>query len=311
MANKPSTSIPQQIQLLKRRGMLFRDEAFAARFLSSVSYYRLKGYWWDMQVDKTAHTFQPGTVFEDIVERYEFDRHLRLIVFDAIERIEVALPTQMVNLLSQQYGGLWYLDPTLFEPTTITGKPGAKTVHQALLDELYKEFNRSQEIFIKDQRQRYPNHDADCWKIMEVASMGTLSKLYKTLRHQLPEKAFIAQGMGLRLHSELASWLEAISYVRNISAHHSRLWSRNMVKTPAEKIKNPVGPWFSTPLEPVQAKKPFLILSAMVYLCNHVSPGNHVREKIAALFAQHGKLPIYKLGFLGDWQEQPVWARTA
>lgn len=311
MANKVSISIPQQIQLLKRRGMLFRDEAFAARFLSSVSYYRFKGYWWDMQVDKTRHTLQPGTFFEDIVERYEFDRRLRLIVFDAIERIEVALRTNMVNLLSQQYGGLWYLDPALFEPTTVTGKPGGKTVHQALLDELNKEFNRSQEIFIKDQRQRYPDHDADAWKIMEVASMGTLSKLYKTLRHQLPEKAQIAQGMGLRLHSELASWLEAISYVRNISAHHSRLWSRNMVKTPVESIKNPMGPWLNRPLEAVQAKKPFLILSAMVYLCNHVAPDNHVGQQLAELLRRYRRLPIYKLGFMGMWREQPVWSQAA
>jgi abortive infection bacteriophage resistance protein len=307
MANKPATSIPDQILLLKQRGMLFHDEALAAGFLANVSYYRLKGYWWDMQADRSRHTFLPKTFFEEIVDRYNFDRDLRLIVFDAIERIEVALRTRMVNILSQQYGGLWYLDHRLFESTTITGKPGARTIHQNLLDELFKEFNRSQEVFIKDQRQRYPNHDADAWKIMEVASMGTLSKLYKTLRHQLPEKALIAHGMGLRLHNELSSWLEAISYVRNIAAHHSRLWSRNMVKTPAEKIKNPIHPWFNRPLEPVQSKKVFLILSCMLYLCNHVAEGNHIKQKILALFAANPNIQLHKLGFLNDWQLEPIW----
>ena len=91
---------------------------------------------------------------------------------------------------------------------------------QNTIQELNKEFSRSQEIFIKDQKQRHPNQDADAWKILEVASMGTLSKLYKNLKHQLPEKANIANEMGLNLHSELSSWLEAITYVRNVIAHH-------------------------------------------------------------------------------------------
>lgn len=125
------------------------------------------------------------------------------------------------------------------------------------LNELRKEFNRSQEIFIKDQRNRYANQDADAWKILEVASMGTLSKLYKNIKHQLPEKAAIAKEMGLNLHSELSSWLEAITYVRNIIANHSRLWSRNMVKKPTERINNPIGLWFTNPLTEVQTKKPF------------------------------------------------------
>ena len=159
------------------------------------------------------------------------------------------------------YGGLWYLDTSLFNSSTITVNGVTKTVHQNTIEELQKEFNRSQEIFIKDHRYRYPNQDADAWKILEVASMGTLSKLYKNLKHQLPEKSAIAKEMGLNLHSELSSWLEAITYVRNIIAHHSRLWSRNMVKRPTENLNNPIGQWFDNPLTQVQTKKPFEVVA--------------------------------------------------
>ena len=206
------------------------------------------------------------------------------------------------------YGGLWYLDASLFESTTITLPDGTvKTIHQNTIDELKKEFKRSQEIFIKDHRYRYPNQDADAWKIFEVASIVTLSKLYKNLKHQLPEKAMIVKEMGLNLHSELSSWLEAITYVRNIIAHHSRLWSRNMVKRPTENINNPTGYWFSNPLTQVQAKKPFLIISCMVYLCNEVTPGHQIKTQILELFNTTQNIPIYKLGFLNNWKNEPLW----
>ncbi len=307
MPNKPAYSIADQISLLKQRGMLFRDEGNALHFLENISYYRLKGYWWDTQNDFTHHTFQPNTYFEDIIDRYNFDRYLRLILFDAIERIEIALRTKMIYHLSISYGGLWYLDASLFNSSTIMVNGITKTIHQNTIDELQKEFNRSQEIFIKDHRYRYPSQDADAWKILEVASMGTLSKLYKNLKHQLPEKATIAKEMGLNLHSELSSWLEAIAYVRNIIAHHSRLWSRNMVKRPTENLNNPIGQWFDNPLTQVQTKKPFLIISCMVYLCNEVAPGHQIKTKILDLFKNNPNTPIYKLGFLNNWQNEPLW----
>jgi len=288
--------------------MLFQNEASAHHYLENISYYRLKGYWWDMQDNYTLHTLRPPTYFEDIINRYNFDRHLRLILFDAIERIEIALRTKMIYHLSISYGGLWYLDPALFENTTITLYDGTvKTIHQNTLDELQKEINRSQEIFIKDHRTRYPDTKPDAWKALEVATMGTLSKLYKNLKHQLPEKAAIAKEMGLNLHNELSSWLEAITYIRNIIAHHSRLWSRNMVKRPIEKLNNPIGPWLIHPLLPVQTKKSFLIISSMVYLSNEVSINQSIKAQLLQLFNDNPTIPIYKLGFLNNWNNEPLW----
>jgi abortive infection bacteriophage resistance protein len=96
MANKNPYSIADQIALLKQRGMLFNNEQSAHHFLENISYYRLKGYWWDMQEDVTTHFLKPDTYFEDVIDRYNFDRRLRLILFDAIERIEIALRTKMI-----------------------------------------------------------------------------------------------------------------------------------------------------------------------------------------------------------------------
>lgn len=298
MASKPARTIAEQMQLLKDRGMLFRNESTVPHFLANISYYRLKGYWWDMQSDRINHNFHDNTYFEDVIERYNFDRHLRLILFDAIERIEIAFRTKMIYHLSLSNGPFWYTNISLFVDT-------AK--HHEHLLHLRREFGYSKEIFIKNQKRRFPNIDVESWKIMEIASMGTLSKFYKNLNHQLPEKSRIATEMGLNFHKELASWLEAIVYVRNIIAHHSRLWSRNMVKRPIDRINNPSGLWLDAPLIQVQKKKPFLIISTMIYLCNKVTPEHNIKSKILELIKSNPCIPIYKLGFLNNWNIQPLW----
>jgi len=277
--------------------MSFNDEQKASFYLNHISYYRLKGYWWDMQTDNVAHIFAPDSCFEDVIARYEFDRKLRLILFDAIEFIEVALRTKLIYHLSQAFGGLWYLDNALFVD---------QNKYQEHLTDLQNEFSRSGEIFAKDYRTRHPNNNPDAWIIFEVASFGTLSKIYKNLFYQLPQKAIIANEFGLNLHSELSSWLEAISYLRNIVAHHSRIWSRNMVKHPIMPIK-PRNQWLQNPVTPNQQKKPFVVISAMIYLCNAIDSNNGVKQKLLNLFNTNPAIPIYKIGFSNNWQSEPLW----
>lgn len=306
-STKPAKSILDQISLLKNRGMLFQDEQQAEKVLSNISYYRLKGYWWDMQTDMTTHTFEKDAYFEDAVARYEFDRQLRLILFDAIELIEVFLRTKMVYHLSINYGGLWYKDPNLFSNKTSKMAKVIQTNHLHTLDGLEKEFSRSKEIFVEDHKSRFPDDDPEAWKILETASMGTLSKLYKGLLSQLPEKSKIANEMGLTFSKELSSWIESFSYMRNLVAHHSRLWERNMIIRPTYNIRNPTGSWFSNPLKQVQKLRSFLIISAMIYTCNFVTPGHHIKSKVLKLIKDNPSIPIFKIGFFNDWENEPIW----
>ncbi len=76
---KPATTIQDQIKLLQNRGMQFVDTAEAEHYFSNISYYRLAGYWWPMQADKTIHVFKPGTRFENVIALYNFDRELRIL----------------------------------------------------------------------------------------------------------------------------------------------------------------------------------------------------------------------------------------
>ena len=208
--------------------------------------------------------------------------------------------------MSQAYGGLWYMDCTLFNNPNL---------HSKQLLHLQTEFSKSGEVFAKDYRQRHPNQiqngwqsdeDPDAWIILEVTTLGDLSKIYKNIGHQLPAKSKIANDFGLSIHSDLASWLESIAYVRNIIAHHSRLWSRNMVKRPTEPL-NPHNPWLSHKLSDIEAKRPFYVITAMLYLCDAVQPDNTLREDINKLFNKYQSIPIYRMGFLPNWKQEPIW----
>ncbi len=297
MTNKESRTVDEQVALLKSRGMQFGNEQHALINLRRISYYRLKGYWWDMQSDRISHKFNTKSYFEEVIDRYNFDRKLRLVLFDAVEIIEIALRTKLIYHLSQAFGGLWYLNNSIVED---------QTLHSIHLADLQAEFNRSGEIFAKDFRRKHPNSHPDAWIIFEVATFGTLSKIYKNIKHQLPQKAIIANEMGLNFHSELSSWLEAISYLRNIIAHHSRIWSRNMVKRPISII-NPRNPWLQNGITSVQEKKPFYVISAMVYLCNAIDASNEIKFSLLTLFQQNPNIPIFKLGFFNNWQNEILW----
>ena len=108
------------------------------------------------------------------------------------------------------------------------------------------------------------------------------------------------------MHTELSSWLEAISYLRNIVAHHSRVWSRNMVKRPMD-ISNPRGIWLQDPLSEFARKKPYLIITSMLYLCNAINAGDIYKKKIISLIAKNPDMPIHKIGFPNHWNKELIW----
>ena len=295
--HKESRTIAEQIDLLKSRGLLIRDEQQAAFYLNHISYYRLKGYWWDMQADTLNHIFAPNSYFEDVIARYHFDRQLRLILFDAIELIEIALRTKLIYHLSQAYGGLWYLNDDIVTD---------KYIYQDLLNDLQTEFTRSRENFAKEFRRKHYNENPDVWIMFEVATLGTLSKIYSNLKHQLPQKSIITNEFGLNSINDLSSWLAAISYMRNAIAHHSRIFGSNILKRPALP-KSTRNQWLQFKTTKAQEKKPFVVISTIIYLCNAIDPNNGIKNKLLSLFQDYPNIPIYKLGFFNNWQQEKLW----
>lgn len=297
---KPALNIAQQVALLQQRGLIIQDQSFAEHFLSMVSYYRLEGYWWPFQSDKVNHIFKPNSRFEDVIALYNFDRELRLIVFDMIERIEIALRTQLIYRLSLTHTPWWFEDSSLFN--NLQYWQDSKT-------EIEKEVNRSKEIFIQEHKNKYTS-DSRCppaWKSIELISFGALSKIYSNLNGNIViEKDQIAFEFGTANHTYLNSWLHTITIVRNICAHHSRLWNRRLTNSP-KLLPRPPLPWLSFNPNANNRKSIFVATSCMKYLLQTISPNNHFTQRFEALFTKYPNVDLAALGFPNDWNTQPVW----
>lgn len=297
--DKKPLSIPEQIALLEKRGMTFADKDAAAHYLSTISYYRLSAYWFTFLEDpRTDHVFKKGTQFEQALDTYIFDRKLRLLIFDEIERIEIALRSQIIYRFSLAFGSHWFEKADLFR------QEDEATEFNNLLKE---EIGKSKETFIEHYKRKYATPEVPpAWMSLELASFGQLSVLYKNLKNTDPRKVIADY---FRLHENLlSSWLESLAYVRNVCAHHSRLWNRKLPKPPMIPSK-PVDTWLSVVPEREKQNRVYITLGIVRYLLGSVNPGTSFSAKLKQLLSEHPTLPLHYMGFPEGWQDDKFWNR--
>lgn len=297
---KKALTIPEQIFQLKQRGMLFRDEDEAKNILKKISYYRLSAYWWEHQEDDKKHIFKAHVYFEESIYFYNFDKELKLILFNCIETLEIALRTKMIYYLSINYGPLWYENEIYFNDTK---------KHLKTLSKIYTDASLSSEEFIVEHFKNHPKEKLESWKILEIISLNSLSKLFNNIDHQLPEKNVIAKDFGVHNAKYLVSWFNTICLIRNIIAHHGRLWNKTILTKydwpKNNMLKNPILNYIP---DNFKRRKLFPLISALVYLSNNIENNNHpFKKNIIQLFLNYPNIPLYKMGFPKNWKEQPIW----
>lgn len=226
---KPPLTFADQLELLQGRGLQVPDPARAEHWLSHISYYRLSAY---MLPFKDGENFRPGTTFDQVAGLYIFDRKLRLILLDAIERIEVALRTFLTYELSHQYGVFGHTDPTRFSP---------RFGHDRFMEHLRKAERDSKETFVSHYRGKYTSEEhLPVWMATELISLGQLSRLYTACNPSIKRRFARRLNTGDPI---VSSWLHSLSYVRNVCAHHSRLWNRELAIKPMLPVLSPAWPY--------------------------------------------------------------------
>ncbi|MFA5261146.1 MAG: Abi family protein [Candidatus Omnitrophota bacterium] len=215
--NKPPLTFKEQVNLLINRGLIVNDLEEAERFLSHANYYRFSAYC--LPFEKKRHEFLPDIHFSYIQKLYEFDRELRFLVDEALEVVEIALRTWVTYYLVHKYGAFMHEDQNNFY--AIRGFEYSEWIKK-----VHDETKRSQETFIRHYKENYVEFPAlPLWMAVEVMSFGSLSKLVSNLYRKDQESI----SRKFNLHSKvLLSWLHTFTYVRNICAHHGRLWNRNL-----------------------------------------------------------------------------------
>lgn len=297
--SKQPISIDEQIDQLEERGLACDDQKYTKHYLINISYYRLAGYWWPMQKDKEEHIFKEGSNFKDVIALYNFDRELRILLFDVIERIEIGLRTRMIYFLSHEHTPWWFQDTSLFIDTQ---------AHIKSLSSIQEEIERSKETFMKAHRKLYKDDGRlpPAWKSLELTSFGTLSKLYGNLRNNIKSKDEIAASLNAVNHTYLPSWLQSIAQIRNICAHHGRLWNKNLPGK-VKLLKKPPGNWITKVPTEGEFQNLYIHLCIMKYLLDVISPGHHFGSKLVELFEKYPNVDENALGMKEDWRNEALW----
>jgi len=224
--NKASFTYEQHLNLLKSRGLTINNPEDAAKFLRQVNYYRFTAYCIPFQ--KPRDVFLPGTTFEAIVDLYQLDEKLRGAVFALLTPIEIFLRTQIAYELSHKWGAFAHYESSMFQN---------ETAHNQWLAELEKATVDSKEPFIEHYRTKYRGFPRlPLWMACEIMSLGSLSTLYSYLARDA--RLLICSIAGID-HNVFKTWLHTVTFLRNICAHHGRLWSRNFSISPLIPDKYP------------------------------------------------------------------------
>ncbi len=293
--NKQPISIADQISTLKNRGLMFDNDQAAIESLKIISYFRLANYWKPMESDKLNHIFKPNSKFENVLSLYNFDKELRTIIFSAIQSIEIALRTKIIQIVSSNYGAFWFTNKSLFSKVTIFSK---------CLSNIEEELKRSKEDFLIEHFARYDNPPyPPAWKTLEVSSFGTLSKLYCNLADNNLKKQ-IARELGLPQHLYLESWIKSLSVLRNCIAHHARIWNRKYPWKP-QIPKKLQSPWIYDTT--ISHEKLYAQLCCIVYLLNAIDPNNDFKQSLKALLSKYPIVDISAMGFPKLWYNEALW----
>ncbi len=295
---KPPLPFVDQLDQLESRGLTIHDRAGALRALSHLNYYRLRAYWLGMERPKGSggeHSFVPGSTFDMALALYVFDRRLRLLVMDAVEQVEVSVRTQWAHHLAITYGSHAYLDRSLF---------WNPDVYARSLVNLEEEIDRSQETFIEHYKANYQEPRLPpIWAACEVMSFGQLSKWVGNLSKR-QDRQRIAEAYDLD-EKTLKSFLHHLTAIRNLCAHHSRLWNRRVTITMKIPTVRPASAlsWFNPPADR-QIYNTLVMLGMMLRV---IDPSTDWPHRVRALVDGAPIVDPAVMGFPTDWRSRGLW----
>lgn len=286
--SKQALGFADQLAQLQRRGLLVTDRDRALQWLRRVSYYRLSAYFLP---SKDHENFRPGTEFNDIAGLYIFDRKLRLILLDALERVEVAIRTAITYEIGHAYGPFGHTEPANFSPMFN---------HSKFMGELAAEEVRAKETFVTHFRAKYTDDShLPVWMATELLSFGTISLLYKALVPTIKSRIAAEFRVSDR---HLASWLHTLSYIRNVCAHHKRLWNRELAIKPQLPSRS-----LSWPHDIPDNGRLYCILVVLRHMLVVVSPRCRWRNRLFDLFGDHSGIQLSAMGIPSDWRTRAIW----
>lgn len=323
---KPWLPLEQQVEQLASRGVDVGDRDRAAAFLKAVGYYRLTGYLYPFRESeqytdgegrtrtRVLNEYRPGTTLHHAESIIDFDRRLRLLVMDGVERIEVAVRMQIGYVLGRT-SAFAHEDPASFteafttkgtDPDTEAPTPSS---HAKWLQRVDERRAKSDEQFVAHFREKYDDR-MPVWALTEILELGQLSVLYRGLRQ--PDAEEIAMAFGVPTKKLMVSWLASLNYVRNVAAHHARLFNRKLQHAPARPKAGQVP--VLDHLRATEAAKgvfgTYNALAVIAYLLPSIDADTEWSKQLVALlrtFPTSQALTIQSTGIPQGWESLDLW----
>lgn len=309
---KPYRDHAAQLALLRQRGMAVGNEAAAMHALERLGYYRLSGYFYPLRKPHPSgepgrrNEFIDGSSLDLVIQLAEFDKKLRLLTLYALETIEIAVRAAVAQHLGR-IDVQAHRRPELLDGRFTAVRPGGLSPYAQWLKRFDDACVQSKEDFIRHHRLAYEGH-LPIWVAIEVWDFGLLSRFFAGLKFR--DKNAIAAAFGLEEGEVLRSWIRTFNFVRNVAAHHARLWNRVNTAIPALPPADRC-PWLA-PLHKDQAaqRRLFAALTLMRYMLRSAMPHSRwhqqVKEHIAT-FPRTDLLSLRAAGFPARWQDMPIW----
>lgn len=276
------------------------------RWLQTVGYYRLSAYWLPLELSPPANRsrskrFPPGTNFDEIIDIYVFDRKLRLLVMEAIDRFEIAVRARWTNRLAVAHGSHAHMECVNFRDGFEHANMYAKLANTA---------KESSEVFVEHYRSKYTDpYMPPLWQVTELMTLGELSKWVKSSRDNRM-KDELARDLGIPNKEVMESVLQLLSYIRNICAHHGRLWNRKTVKR-APNIRQ-----FRADMDIQRTGRQheprnsiYNVLVVLGRTLQHQSPDTTFPQRVSGLVRTRSLTQRRAMGFPDDWQSRPLWSQ--
>lgn len=324
---KPWLPLDDQVDKLEASGVDVEPRDRTLRLLAAVGYYRLSGYLYPFRdslrvVDEAGRTrtavldtYRPGTSIGHAVRVIDFDRRLRGLVMDGVDRIEVAVRMRVGYVLGRR-SPLAHLDPATFHPAFVVprlepsgGWPTVPSRHADWLHVVARRRDASDEAFVAHFRERYDGQ-MPVWALTELLELGHLSRLYRGLDDRYADE--IAAAFGVPTKRLMASWLASVNYVRNVAAHHARLFNRRLQHAPSRPRPGlvPLLDHLRLSSNPKTSNGAYAALAVMAYLLRSVDGSADWTARAAALldeFPAVDGLPLTVTGAPPGRERLDLW----
>jgi len=296
--------------------MIISDDALAQAYLNRIGYYHLSGYWYPYRSSQmvgakiiVSDKFRANTKFSEVVELYVFDKKLRLLMMDAIERVEIALRVQITLALGRHGPHAHRDQAALHGNFSVRADPATGfPKHHKWLSRHDEAFLNSKEEFAKHFKNKYAGENPPVWIAAELWDFGAMSMLFSGMKR--PDQTVIANTLGVGDPDVMRSWLHFINVARNICAHHSRFWNKPNPARPAWPTAADCPDLGHVENDTNAKTRTYGLACICAYLLRTINPNSKWRDRFKAVINEFPSSTIVNLksaGFPHDWQKANIW----